>query len=65
MCLYSTSVADQLAFDALPEETKQIVYRIWGTNPQTVEDVVESHEEGYEKGYNSGLKVARLKGTLL
>ena len=44
------SVADQLAFDALPDDVKQMVQRIYGDAPSayTEDDLREAYEAGWE-----------------
>lgn len=50
----AASVADQLAFDALPEETKAMILRLYGPMPEggteyyTAEDLEEAYAAGWE-----------------
>lgn len=53
------SVADQLAFDALPEETRALVERLYGRVPAvggqwfTREQMEDMYETGFEDGQDS------------
>ena len=44
-----------MAFENLPEETKEIARKYYGAQILEIEDKVEeAYEDGYEKGYTSG-----------
>jgi hypothetical protein len=53
------SVADQLAFDALPDDTKALIERLYGKIPAvagqwfTREHVEDAYEAGFESGQDS------------
>lgn len=55
----TASVADQLAFDRLPEETRALVERIYGEVPApggkwvTADELEQLYEEAYEAGQES------------
>ena len=49
------TVADEMAFENLPEETKEIARKYYEAKILEIEDKVEeAYEDGYEKGYTSG-----------
>ena len=49
------TVADEMAFENLPEETKEIARKYYGAQILEIEDKVEeAYEDGYEKGWTSG-----------
>lgn len=50
----TTTVADQLAFDALPEETQALARRVCQG------DVQDAYDEGYDDGERYGKECARL-----
>jgi hypothetical protein len=49
------SVADELAFSALPIETQEMVKRLYGTlkNEYTDQDMITAYEQGWEDGIAS------------
>lgn len=49
------TVADQMAFENLPEETKELARKYYEANILELEsEVEEAYEDGYEKGWTSG-----------
>ena len=48
----NTTVADELAFAALPEEVQALAKRVLCMTPK---DVEEAYTEGYNTGYSEGL----------
>lgn len=49
------TVADQMAFENLPEETKELARKYYEAKILELESQVEeAYEDGYEKGYASG-----------
>lgn len=49
------TVADEMAFENLPEETKELARKYYEAKILEIEDKVEeAYEDGYEKGYTSG-----------
>ena len=57
------TVADEMAFENLPEETKEIARKYYEAKILEIEDKVEeAYEDGYEKGYTSGSAVCDCEG---
>jgi len=56
------TVADVIAFEALPEETKKIAEVFFQMRAEDIADKMsEVMQESYERGYNAGYRAGRRK----
>lgn len=57
--LREASVADLLAFDALPQETKDLFELMTGLVAEITDDTQDAMHHGYRVGYEQGYRAGR------
>ena len=59
------SVGDQLAFEQLPDEVRELARRVLGDGPAGVEQLADAYEEGFEDMLRRVPDLTKVRGEVV